>query len=157
MKCSGIPQRKPKCFTKLKDLHNLPSIAQKCTLTLPKDPLICIKQRKKMLSNFVSKLLCRVVSPPTLYYHYGFVKPKNGRLYPNVGHFVVKHWSLRGIVSAIILTPNLRKCLRHRASGVLCQSIGGNPLFCNFDFGLFFIRSGLSLRTTSRTFPSHAP
>ena len=78
------------------------------------------------------------VSRPTLYYHYGFVKPKNGRLYPNVGHFVVKHWSLRGIVSAIILTPNLRKCLRHRASGVVCQSIDGNPLFCNFDFGLFF-------------------
>ena len=157
MKRLGIPQTRPKRFIILKDLHNLTSVTQKCTLSAPKSIQICIFREKKMHSNFVSKLLCRVVSPPTLYYHYGYVKPEIGRLYQNVGHFVVKRWSGIGVVSTIILTPYLRKPLSRRASGVVCQSVGGNPQKCHSDFGLFPIRSDPSLRTTSRTVPSHAP
>ena len=61
MKRPGIPQTRPKRFIILKDLHNLPSVTQKCTLSAPKSIQICIFREKKMHSNYVSKLLCRVV------------------------------------------------------------------------------------------------
>ena len=95
-------------------------------------------ERKKQDADFVLKSASKGVSSPTLYYHYRNVKPKIGRLYQNVGHFVVKRWSGVRVVSTIILTRKLRKPLCHRASGVVCQSVGGNPqnaiptLVCSF-------------------------